>query len=412
MPSLTHNTPALRFPGYTGVWEQQRFNELALVRRGLTYKPSDVHASGIRVLRSSNIVEETFTTSPDDIFVQDSAINIPFIQNGDILVTAANGSSRLVGKHAIVRNLLKNSAVPGGFMLCLSSPEPDFLNASMSSSWYSKFIHVFVAGGNGSIGNISKSSLDMQPVLVPSLPEQRKIGSFFRHVDGLINLHQRQTQKLTELKQGLLQDMFPREGESVPRLRFPGFTDTWEQHQLNDYCGQLSATLDPQKTPNSIFAEYSMPAFDNGEIPNIVTGNTMNSTRKILDRSCLLINKLNVRKKRIWLVDKPEDNAVSSAEFIPIYSDEISLKFLKYSVSNETFTTYLEECSSGSSNSQKRITPDVLMSAKLSFPSRREQDAIGQLMTVLDDLLALHEQYTMKLTHLKKGLLQKMFPQD
>ena len=199
---------------------------------------------------------------------------------------------------------------------------------------------------------------------------------------------------------------------NTPALRFPGYTGVWEQHQLNDYCGQLSATLDPQKTPNSIFAEYSMPAFDNGEIPNIVTGDTMNSTRKILDRSCLLINKLNVRKKRIWLVDKPEDNAVSSAEFIPIYSDEISLKFLKYSVSNESFTTYLEECSSGSSNSQKRITPDVLMSAKLSFPSRREQDAIGQLMTVLDGLINLHQRQTQKLTKLKTGLLQNMFPRE
>ena len=199
---------------------------------------------------------------------------------------------------------------------------------------------------------------------------------------------------------------------NTPALRFPGYTGVWEQHQLNDYCGQLSATLDPQKTPNSIFAEYSMPAFDNGEIPNIVTGDTMNSTRKILDRSCLLINKLNVRKKRIWLVDKPEDNAVSSAEFIPIYSDEISLKFLKYSVSNESFTTYLEECSSGSSNSQKRITPDVLMSAKLSFPSRREQDAIGQLMTVLDGLINLHQRQTQKLTELKTGLLQNMFPRE
>ena len=70
--------------------------------------------------------------------------------------------------------------------------------------------------------SINSTDLKNAELCVPSLPEQQKIGSFFHHVDDLINLHQRQTQKLTELKQGLLQNMFPREGESVPRLRFPG----------------------------------------------------------------------------------------------------------------------------------------------------------------------------------------------
>ena len=77
-------------------------------------------------------------------------------------------------------------------MLTASTSYPDFLNASMSSSWYSKFISVFVVGGNGAIGNLNKNDLDEQIVLVPSESEQIKIGAFFKKIDNLISLHQRE----------------------------------------------------------------------------------------------------------------------------------------------------------------------------------------------------------------------------
>lgn len=94
------------------VWEQRKFSGLAETRRGLTYKPTDVANNGIKVLRSSNIDEDIFIyEEDDDAFVSPNAINIPYVHNGDILITAANGSSRLVGKHAIICNITENSAV-------------------------------------------------------------------------------------------------------------------------------------------------------------------------------------------------------------------------------------------------------------------------------------------------------------
>lgn len=142
-------------------------------------------------MRSSNINEDTFLLGNDDVFVEENAVNIPYVQNGDILITSANGSSRLVGKHAIIRNLLENSTVHGGFMLVASSSNPEFLNASMSSQWYSEFISLYVAGGNGAIGNLNKNDLDVQTVLVPNEEEQAKIGTYFHNLDTLITLHQR-----------------------------------------------------------------------------------------------------------------------------------------------------------------------------------------------------------------------------
>lgn len=165
---------------------------MATTRRGLTYSPIDVRQSGVRVLRSSNIEEDKFVWGDEDVFVDPSALNIPFVNNGDILITAANGSSRLVGKHTIIQELPNNSAVHGGFMLVATAKNPHFVNALMSAPWYSRFINLFVAGGNGAIGNLNKADLDERSVMVPKEREQAQIGTFFRHLDHLITLHQRE----------------------------------------------------------------------------------------------------------------------------------------------------------------------------------------------------------------------------
>ena len=173
-------------------WEQRKFGDIVLTRRGLTYKPSDVQADGIRVLRSSNIDEDIFTYDEDDVFVNPNAVNIETVKDNDILITSANGSSRLVGKHALIKGMTDEKAVHGGFMLLARTPNYDFINASMSSSWYTKFINIYVSGGNGAIGNLSKSDLDAQFVMLPSVEEQKQIGTYFRNLDHLITLHQRE----------------------------------------------------------------------------------------------------------------------------------------------------------------------------------------------------------------------------
>ena len=194
------NKPSIRFKGFTDAWEQCKFESLAKTRRGLTYAPSSMSSHGIRVLRSSNINEDTFVLSDEDVFVCKNAVKIECVKPNDILITAANGSTRLVGKHAIIVGIRENEAVHGGFMLVASSSKPFFLNAAMSAPWYLKFINLFVAGGNGAIGNLNKNDLDNQVLFVPKNDEQDKIGAFFRNLDNLITLHQRGKKHIGEIK--------------------------------------------------------------------------------------------------------------------------------------------------------------------------------------------------------------------
>ena len=190
-PKNGEKVPKFRFFGFTGDWEQRKFSDLVETRRGLTYKPADIREIGVRVLRSSNIDEDCFVRRSDDIFVDVNAINIDFAKENDILITAANGSSRLVGKHTILSDIPDKSTVHGGFMLLGTSEEAYFANALMSSTWYKKFIDLYVSGGNGAIGNLNKRDLDEQDIFIPTKKEQQVIGHYFASFDHLITLHQR-----------------------------------------------------------------------------------------------------------------------------------------------------------------------------------------------------------------------------
>lgn len=153
----------------------------------------------------------------------------------------------------------------------------------------------------------------------PTLPEQRKIADLLSAVDAVIAAQQAEVDAWEQRKKGVMQKLFSQEvrfkaddGSDFPK---------WEEKTLGEYCKQLKASIDPRKSPNTIFAEYSMPAFDESRKARFVSGREMNSARKILSEPCVLVNKLNVRKRRIWLVKNPEQNAVCSSEFVPLSSN-------------------------------------------------------------------------------------------
>ena len=208
-PKNGESIPELRFPGFADPWEQRKFSEIATLRRGLTYSPNDItdKNGGIRVLRSSIISGDQFELHDDDVFVREDAVKIAPAEDGDILITAANGSSNLVGKRARICNL-PGKTVHGGFMLLASTGDSYYLNAAMGAQWYRRFLHMGVAGGNGALGNLDMKALLDYELLTPSRNERKKIGSLFNRLDSLITLHQRKLDHLKQMKKGLLQQMF------------------------------------------------------------------------------------------------------------------------------------------------------------------------------------------------------------
>ena len=208
-PQEGETTPRVRFKGFDGEWEIIKFSDFAEIHRGLTYTPNNVMETGVRVLRSSNIDEDTFVTSKGDLFVAPNCVNIDYAKEGDILITAANGSPRLVGKHAIIRKTGSFPMVAGGFMYLVTSQESEFLNASMSSNWYYRFLKTGVAGGNGSIGNLSRNDLMEAEFLIPIQKEERNmLADYFTSLDSQIILQTQRLEKLKQIKSACLDNMF------------------------------------------------------------------------------------------------------------------------------------------------------------------------------------------------------------
>ena len=152
-----------------------------------------------------------------------------------------------------------------------------------------------------------------------------------------------------------------------------------------------------------------MPAFDNNRKVARVQGKDMNSARKIMSKPCVLINKLNVRKKRIWLVEHPEKNAVSSTEFVPLTSTMMSLGYLNYVALTDRFTNYMLNCSSGSSNSQKRVTPDDIMDYVITVPSLLEQVRVASFLETIDSKIQAQQDLIELLKKYKRGLQNRFF---
>ncbi|WP_364599152.1 restriction endonuclease subunit S [Amycolatopsis sp. NPDC051716] len=411
---MSKKSPQLRFEGFTDDWEERKFSNLAEVRRGLTYKPSDVQKYGIRVLRSSNIAEDTFLIKSDDVFVNKEAVKIDKVKNGDILITSANGSSRLVGKHALIEGI-ENDTVHGGFMLVARAEKPEFVNAIMSSSWYSKFINIFVSGGNGAIGNLSKSDLEDQKVYVPSEIEQTKIGLFFKGLDDTIALHQRKLDLLKEQKKGYLQKMFSKNGEKVPELRFAGFADDWEERKLSDVANHRGGTAIEKYFDkygvykvisigsyglNSQYVDQNIRAISN----EITDGRVVNSGELTMVLNDKTANGTIIG--RTLLVEKDNEYVINQRTEIISPKENFDSNFA-YTILNGPFREKVKRIVQG--GTQIYVNYPAVSNLNLELPKIEEQQKIGSFFKQLDDTIALHQRKLDLLKEQKKGFLQKMF---
>ncbi|MGU7901153.1 restriction endonuclease subunit S [Streptococcus suis] len=404
-----NNIPAYRFQGYTDAWELRRFSELAEIRRGLTYSPTSISKEGVRVLRSSNIDEDTFTFGEDDVFVDKWVVKIPLVKEGDILITAANGSSRLVGKHAIIKDLPANSAIHGGFMLLASCRNPEFVNSLMSSAWYTKFINLYVAGGNGAIGNLNKNDLDEQNVLVPNLKEQEAIGTFFSTLDRHITLHQRKLDTLKEQKKTYLKLLFPAKGQTKPALRFQGFEDDWQEVKLGEVLIKNSKRnkdlriINVESVSNRLGFVKQTEQFEDYSVASSDLSNYYVISEKQFAYNPSRINVGSIAYKKLG-----EESSVVSPLYVSFSTSEnVEDYYLWYWFKTELFHSQRIVFSEG--GVRDTLSYNQLSEIILSLPTLPEQETIGTFFQTLDQEIAQVEDKLASLKEMKKTLLRKLF---
>lgn len=203
-PKAGEKVPEMRFAGFSGDWEEKKLTDEVELYSGLTYTPKDVEEYGTLVLRSSNVQNGEIELE-DNVFVDPKVVNSKNVEKGDIIVVVRNGSRALIGKHAQIKTTMHNTVI-GAFMTGIKAPNPEFMNALLSTDAFTREVEINLGA---TINQITNSTFESMSFYFPkTIEEQQALGSFFSKYDSLISAQQKEIDKLKDIKKSLLQKMF------------------------------------------------------------------------------------------------------------------------------------------------------------------------------------------------------------
>ena len=368
------NVPKIRFPGFTEPWEQRKLGEIATFINGRAYSQDELLNSGkYKVLRVGN-----FYTN-DSWYYSDMELDDKYYaENGDLLYTwsATFGPHIWHGNKVIyhyhIWKIELSKALEKNFALQLLERDKQ---AILSDKNGSTMVH------------ITKAGMERKEVLLPTnIVEQVKIGEYFTNLDHLITLHQRKLEHVKKMKKSMLQKMFPKKNQLYPEVRFPGFTDAWEQRKFSD-VGSVAMC-------KRIFKEQTS---DEGEVPFYKIGTFGGVpdafiSRKLFDeyktkypypnKGDILISASGSIGRTVEFTGKDEYFQDSNIVWLK-HGDEIDNSFLKvlYSV--------VEWSCEGSTI--KRLYNDNFLKTNFMLPKIDEQIKLGAYFSSLDHLITLHQ---------------------
>jgi len=280
--------------------------------------------------------------------------------------------------------------------------------------YYTRVTHLISGTGQKEISREIFSNLN---IFIPSNPEQQKIASCLSSLDEVIAGEQQKLELLKQHKKGLLQNLFPQEGETVPKLRFPEFIDAgeWEKDTLINIASFRRGSFpQPYGLPEWYDNENGLPfiqVFDVDENFKLKL-NTKNRISELAAKQSVFIPKGtliitiqgSIGRVAITQYDAYIDRTLLLFEK---FYREIDLTFFAYTI----FLLFEIEKQKAPGGIIKTITKEVLSNFIVPIPSLPEQQKIASCLSSLDDLINAQRQKIELLKQHKKGLLQNLFPQ-
>jgi type I restriction enzyme S subunit len=416
MSENKENTPKIRFPGFTDAWEQRRLGELMEISSASRVHKEEWTETGVPFFRSSDVVSAFKGLENDRAFIsyelfEELSNKSGKVQENDLLVTGGGS----IGIPYKVRNneplyfkdadliWLKNSSLINS----------DFLYTFLITPVFRRYV-----GSITHIGTISHYTIEQAkatPIMMPEIEEQTKIGTFFKHLDHLITLHQRKLNNAKNLKAGLLQKMFPKNGEDFPEVRFPGFTDDWEQRRLGDNAiikgrlgwKSLKQEEYTQEGPNMIAGKHiNDGTIDWTKVDHIPQWRYDESPEIMLENGDVISKEGSLGNPA--LIENLQGLATINSTMMLVRTDDtINSKFFYHVLRSEQFQRLIFLKVSGSSI--PHLFQADMNEFKFWAPSVEEQIKIGEFFSKLDHLITLHQRKLEHLQEQKKALLQQMF---
>ena len=383
--------PAIRFAGFTDPWEQRKLSEVATFGGGHTPPMADPdnYEDGYVLWVTSQDVKSNYLDRTTTQITEKGAKELTLYPAGSLVMVTRSGILR----HTLpVAELRKPSTVNQDIRVILPQGE-------CCGEWLLQF---FISHNKELLLEFGKTGTTVESVdfgkikdmllYMPSTVEQQQIGDFFAKLDSLITLHQRKYDKLVIFKKSMLEKMFPKDGESVPEIRFAGFTDPWEQRELVDIAEIVGGGT--PDTNNSNYWDGDIDWYAPAELGNNIYAES--STRKITqagfdscstkmlpaDKTILFTSRAGIGNTAIL-----RHSACTNQGFQSLVIGDADVYFV-YSMS-ERIKKWAEEKASGSTFLE--ISGRQLETMPVNLPSLVEQQAIGSFFSHLDDLITLHQ---------------------
>lgn len=377
--------PKIRFPGFTEPWEQRKLGEVVDVRSGRDYKHLSegcvpVYGTGGYMLS----VNEALSYDKDAIGIgRKGTIDKPYVLKAPFWTVDTLF-------YAIPKDQYNLDFVFNIFQL---------INWKMKDE-------------STGVPSLSKTAINDVDIFIPKSLEQEKIGAYFHKIDNLITLHQRKLNHLKDKKKGLLQKMFPKKGELVPELRFPEFTDTWEQRKVGEWGTFYYGHSCPKW---SVTEDATTPCIRYGELYTKFGA----KIDKVFSYTNMPTDKLRFSKGTEVLIPRVGEDpmdynhctwlsipGVAIGEMISVYNTEQNPLF---TATMFNATLQKEFASRVEGGSVTNLYFEKLKNIDVWFPSLVEQEKIAAYFEQFDNLITLHQRKLDHLKEQKKALLQQMF---
>ena len=403
------NKPAIRFKEFTDAWEQRKLSEIAgkvtEKNTGLQYVETLTNSAEFGIISQRDFFDH-------DISKLDSLDGYYIVRNEDFVYNPRISTSAPVGP--INRNKLGRTGVMSPLYTVFRPHDIDttYLEHFFKCGyWYSFMNFNGDSGARSDRFSIKDDVFFQMPIPVPHIEEQRKIGLFLTQLDHLITLHQRKYDKLQVLKKAMLEKMFPKNGSSVPEIRFKGFTDAWEQRKLGEILQERNTrTSDFESNPlYSLTIESGVtPKTDRYERSSLVT--KTEDLFKTVKPNEFVTNPMNLRFGALGYNKNAFTVSVSGYYDVFSIDDDKCSGFWNAYFKTPTAMNIFDNAATGSLIEKRRVKYSTLQQLAFYMPNDLSEKAeIGKYMDTFDHLITLHQRELEKLQNIKKSMLEKMF---
>lgn len=413
----TELIPELRFGGFPiKNWDEKKLQDIFIYLSTNTYSRNllnnrqgiyqNIHYGDILVKYGSIIDAQKEEIPYINEDIECTTDNI--IMDGDIVI-ADTAEDEIVGKTSEIFNIGDKKILSGlhtFWLRPLISFAPKYLGYFFNSTQYHNQLLPLIQGAK--VSSISKKALNNTIIVYPSISEQQKIADCLSSLDELIEATTKKVGMLKEHKKGLMQRLFPVEGNNVPDLRFPEFqrTQVWEDAILGtvaDYENGKAHENEIDEDGDFIVVNSKFISTD-GEVIK-----RTNTPYCLADKEDILMVLSDVPNGRAiakcFFVDESGKYTVNQ-RICRLRSKSINSKFLFYLINRNPYFLSFDD-----GVKQTNLKKSEVLECPLMIPSSPiEQQKIANLLSSIDDLIIATEQRIKSLEKHKKGLMQQLFP--